>query len=79
MEILRRMTDAPIVYCNHSQPFWEIVRSLAGYDRTHRHLTPLYLLSRAYKQWKTRRRVMRAATGACIAASTAMCFCARAT
>ncbi len=59
MEILRRMTDAPIVYCNHSQPFWEIVRSLAGYDRTHRHLTPLYLLSRAYKQWKTRRRVMR--------------------
>lgn len=73
MEILRRMTDAPIVYCNHSQPFWEIVRSLAGYDRTHRHLTPLYLLSRAYKQWKTRRRVMRRA------ASIVMCFCARAT
>lgn len=59
IDVLRSMTDAPILYCNHSQPFWEVARSLAGYDRFHRHITPFYHLSRAYKEWKTRRRILR--------------------
>ncbi len=47
----------PIVYCNHSQILWEVVRSVQGFDRFHRKglLLPL---RRRFKAWKARRRTV---------------------
>lgn len=47
----------PIIYCNHSQILWEVVRSVQGFDRFHRKglLLPL---RRRFKAWKARRRTV---------------------
>lgn len=47
----------PIVYCNHSQILWEVVRSVQGFDRLHRKGL-LLSLRRRFKAWKARRRTV---------------------
>lgn len=47
----------PIVYCNHSQILWEVVRSVQGFDRFHRKGL-LLSLRRRFKAWKARRRTV---------------------
>ncbi len=59
MGLVRRNIPAriPIVYCNHSQILWEVVRSVQGFDRFHRKGL-LLSLRRRFKAWKARRRTV---------------------
>lgn len=47
----------PLIYCNHSQILWEVVRSVQGFDRFHRKGL-LLSLRRRFKIWKARRRTV---------------------